>query len=117
MAIKTKRIYEGASGDDGSRILVDRLWPRGLSKEKARIDLWLKEVAPSDELRKAFHNGDLTWSEFRNQYLAELKKHRDKLKPLAALEKNENITLLFSAKNEERNNAIVLKEYLEKINP
>jgi len=114
MNIKTKRIYEPASATDGYRILVDRLWPRGLTKEAAAIDRWMKEVAPSDELRKWFHANIDEWDEFKARYQAEL-KDSDALKALQSLaSENEVTTLLFSAKTEDRNQALVLKELLEK---
>lgn len=114
MAIQTKRIYEPAAATDGYRILVDRLWPRGLTKEAAGIDRWMKDVAPSDELRKWFHANMDAWDEFRERYQAEL-KGSDALDALRSLvSENEVVTLLFSAKTEDRNQALVLKELLEK---
>lgn len=115
MTIVVKRIYEPASDDDGARVLVDRLWPRGVSKVRAAVDLWLKDLAPSDELRKWFHGGNGTWTEFRQRYLKEL-AHPEVAEALADLyrlagERN-RVTLLFSSKNEEQNNATVLKELL-----
>jgi uncharacterized protein YeaO (DUF488 family) len=95
--------------------LVDRLWPRGLSKSDARLDDWLKSIAPSDELRKWFHRDRSQWGEFRRRYLSELKEHREELRSLAQLAKNRRVTLLFSSKDEERNNAVVLKEYLSRL--
>lgn len=113
MSIKLKRIYDEAAKNDGTRILVDRIWPRGVSKEKARLDHWLKEIGPTDELRKAFHNDDLSFTKFKEKYLNELKEGEqkeavDELKKLA--DENKTITLLFAAKNEEENQAVVLKE-------
>lgn len=114
MAIKTKRIYEPASPTDGYRVLVDRLWPRGLTKEAAGIDRWMKEVAPSNELRTWFHANMDQWDEFSARYKAEL-KDSDALHALQLLvSENEVVTLLFSAKTEDRNQALVLKEMLEK---
>ncbi|SDD84497.1 Uncharacterized conserved protein YeaO, DUF488 family [Dyadobacter soli] len=114
MAIRTKRIYEPAAATDGYRVLVDRLWPRGLTKEAAGIDRWLKEVAPSDALRKWFHANMDEWDEFKTRYKAEL-KDSDALHALRSLvTENEVVTLLFSAKTEDRNQALVLKELLEK---
>lgn len=112
MIIFTKRAYEPANPHDGYRILVDRLWPRGISKEKAKVDEWLKEVAPSEELRKSFHLEELSWGEFKKEYRLELEKHREKLKNLLKLHQKDRITLLYSSRDEEKNNAIVLKEYL-----
>ncbi|MDN3522585.1 DUF488 family protein [Halomonas ramblicola] len=100
------------SHEDGYRVLVDRLWPRGLAKAEARIDAWPKEAAPSDELRKAFHAGELGWGEFRRRYLAELKAHRETLRPLAERAAREPVTLVFASKDERHNNAVVLGQYL-----
>ena len=115
--IQIKRIYEPPQKDDGYRILVDRLWPRGISKEKAKIDLWLKEIAPSNELRKWFGHNDDKWEEFKKKYAEELKE-KDKQEPLKKISQLERekgiITLLFSAKDNEHNNAIALIELLKK---
>jgi uncharacterized protein YeaO (DUF488 family) len=115
MMIAVKRVYEPAAPTDGARVLVDRLWPRGVSKDRAALDLWLKEVAPSDALRKWFHGGSGTWAEFHKRYLKELAGPEG----AAALEElyrlageRDRVTLLFSSKNEEQNNATVLKELL-----
>ncbi|MDD3427044.1 MAG: DUF488 family protein [Aminobacterium sp.] len=116
MPITLKRIYEEADSSDGYRILVDRLWPRGLSKEKAKVDEWMKEVAPSNELRKLFHGGELAWAEFEKQYREELETHLGELRTLAERAKTLKVTLLYSSKNSEQNNATVLKEYLESMN-
>lgn len=98
------------------RILVDRLWPRGISKESARVDLWLKDIAPSDKLRKWFGHKEERWEEFKNKYKEELKQKKDLLKKIKELEKKcKVITLLFSAKDEKRNNAVVLFEVLRKL--
>jgi uncharacterized protein YeaO (DUF488 family) len=113
--IKIKRVYENSSKDDGERILVDRLWPRGVSKEKAKIDLWVKEIAPSDELRKWFSHDPLKWVEFKKRYESELKRMRVEVQKLASISKKENLTLLYAAKDEEHNNAVVLKEFVEKL--
>jgi len=113
--IKIKRVYENSSKDDGERILVDRLWPRGVSKEKAKIDLWVKEIAPSDELRKWFSHDPLKWVEFKKRYESELKRMRVEVQKLASISKKENLTLLYAAKDEEHNNAVVLKEFMEKL--
>ena len=94
-------------------MLVDRLWPRGLAKNDARLDDWLKDVAPSDELRRWFHADRSRWGEFRRRYLAELKQHREKLRPLARAARRGRVTLVYSAADRERNNAVVLKQYLE----
>ena len=113
MAVSLKRIYEKPDSKDGYRVLVDRLWPRGISKDDAELDEWMKEIAPSDELRKWFHSNPAEWDEFRKRYLSELKKHKEKLLSLARRAKKEKVTLLFSSRNEDRNNALVLKQYLE----
>jgi len=113
MSIAMKRVYEGPGDEDGYRILVDRLWPRGISKERARIDEWIKDAAPSDELRKSYHSGELGWEGFREQYLMELESLRDMLVPIAGLAAKKKVTLVFSSREEKYNNAAVLKEYLE----
>jgi len=113
MAIKIKRIYQEPEVNDGFRILVDRLWPRGLTKQKAKVDLWMKEIAPSNELRQWFHHDPTQWSEFKNRYFKELELKQDIIKIILEKIHNQDITLLFSAKNEEFNNAIALKEYIE----
>lgn len=114
MSIKIKRVYETPSPEDGTRILVDRLWPRGLTKEKAHVDLWLKEVAPSTELRKWFAHDPARWAEFKTRYKAELK---DNAEPLATLKKETakgKATLLYGAKDEEHNEALVLQQLLKR---
>lgn len=111
--IKIKRIYEGFEESDGYRILIDRLWPRGLSKEKAKIDLWLKEIAPSEELRKWFGHDPVKWDEFKEKYGAELKSHKEQIEEIKNLVKTHKIiTLLYAARDEAHNNAVVLKELL-----
>ena len=116
MGVVIKRVYEAASSSDGMRVLVDRLWPRGLTKEDAAVKLWLRELAPSDELRKWFHANPEGWSMFRKRYLKELSGAEasaavEKLHHLA--EAKRRLTLLYASRNEERNNATVLKELLE----
>lgn len=116
MNIQLKRIYEPPEKTDGVRILVDRLWPRGLSKEKAKLDNWLKEVAPSHELRKAFHQKELDFSQFKVKYIEELAigKQREAYQVLKKIaEEEKQITLLFAAKNETENQAVILKDLLE----
>jgi uncharacterized protein YeaO (DUF488 family) len=107
-----KRVYEPAAKDDGYRVLVDRLWPRGLTKARARVDVWLKEVAPSNELRGWFGHEPEKWAEFQKKYRAELKQET-----LAALRKLEQehkkVTLLYGAKSEERNQAVALLKILQ----
>lgn len=114
--IKIKRIYKDYSESDGYRILVDRLWPRGITKEKAHIDYWAKIISPSTELRKTFsHDGD-TWDEFKIRYLTELgsNEHADEFILLIKEKLQEgNVTILYAAKNEDINHAIVLKEWIE----
>jgi len=114
MTVKIKRIYEEPDPKDGLRLLVDRLWPRGLSKEKAHVDRWLKEIAPSDELRHWFGHDPAKWQEFRTRYRGELAATRPLLDEIAELAHKEPVTLLYAAKDEEHNNAVVLKELLEK---
>ena len=111
MPIKLKRVYETPSRDDGVRILVDRLWPRGLSKDLAKIDLWLRDVAPSNELRRWFNHEPEKWDEFRRRYFAELTDNPAAQSVLEEASRSK-VTLLFAAKDEERNNAVALREYL-----
>jgi len=114
MTIKLKRIYEQPETSDGVRILVERLWPRGLSKEKAKVDLWLKTAAPSTELRKWFNHDPEKWEEFKTLYFAELETNPDALTPFAELLKSENLTFIFASKEKRLNSARALKEYLLK---
>jgi len=112
--IQTKRVYEKPAKDDGFRVLVDRLWPRGLTKEKARVDLWLKEIAPSDALRKWFHHEERNWGEFVRRYRTELLKKKALLSELKKLDKEHGkVTLLFGSKDEKQNQAVVLADILE----
>ncbi len=110
--IRIKRIYEPPAAADGRRVLVDRLWPRGMSKDEAKVDEWLKEIAPSDELRKWFGHDPARWAEFRTRYREELKGHGELIDRLRAEARTGTVTLLFAAKDEEHNNAVVLKEIL-----
>jgi uncharacterized protein YeaO (DUF488 family) len=113
--IKTKRIYESPAGEDGFRILVDKLWPRGVQKEKAKIDLWLKESAPSDELRKWFAHDPQKWEEFKKKYEKELATKEEVLNEIRRIEKEkEAVTFLYSATDTKHNNAVALKTILEK---
>jgi uncharacterized protein YeaO (DUF488 family) len=110
--IGVKRIYDPPSASDGRRVLVDRLWPRGVSRDEAKVDEWLKEIAPSDELRMWFGHDPAKWAEFRTRYRRELKPHGELLDRLRAEAHKGPVTLLFAAKDEEHNNAVVLKELL-----
>lgn len=110
--IKIKRAYLEPEAGDGTRILVDRLWPRGLTKEKARIDLWLKNIAPSTELRKWFSHDIEKWEEFKNRYLAELNENKESMAILKEQLNKGNVTLIFGARDELHNEAIILKELL-----
>ncbi len=111
--IKIKRIYEKYSQDDGYRILVDRLWPRGISKDNAHVKLWLKEIAPTDELRKWFSHDVKKWESFKKKYKQELKEKQELIDKIKNLEKeHKTVTLVFSAKDERHNNAVVLSEVL-----
>lgn len=108
-----KRVYEPVAATDGQRVLVDRLWPRGLSKEAAALDAWLRELAPSSELRQWFQHDPSKWPEFRRRYFSELDAHPEALEPLLGLERPGTVTLLYSAKDEAHNNAVALTEYLQ----
>ena len=114
MALKVKRAYEAAAASDGMRILVDRLWPRGIAKEKAKVDLWLKEVAPSDALRKRFHAKPEHWDDFLKAYTAELKSDEAAAaaRELRRHIRRGTVTLLYAARDEAHNNAVALKAWL-----
>lgn len=112
-AVELKRAYEPPSPDDGMRVLVDRLWPRGLSKEQLAVDLWLKEVAPSDELRRWYGHEPRRWKSFAAKYRAELTRRSDLLRLLDELRRRGQITLLYGARDTAGNNAVVLREVLE----
>ena len=109
-----KRVYEEPSAGDGYRILVERLWPRGLSKERVAVDLWLKDVAPSPELRKWFNHDPARWQEFQRRYREELKEKKDAVKLLKQKGKEGTVTLVYAAHDEEHNGALVLKQLLER---
>ena len=111
--LRIKRIYERAEPTDGFRILADRLWPRGVSKKEAGIDLWLKDAAPSTGLRQWFHSGNKEWQEFRHKYLLELKDNpaADELAEL--IKQHKTVTLLYAAKDEHQNHALILKEFVD----
>jgi len=114
MTLQIKRAYEPASPQDGTRILVDRLWPRGLTKTEAKIDLWWKDVAPSAELRKWFGHDPAKWQEFRSRYQAELQGEPEWLSSIREKAKQGVVTLVYAAKDQEHNHAIVLREQLER---
>ena len=114
--INIKRVYESSSGDDGFRILVDRIWPRGVSKEKANLDLWIKEISPSDNLRKWFSHDPKKWEEFQDKYEKELKDKHELIREIKEIEKDKGkVTLIYSAKDKEHNNAVVLEHILKKL--
>ena len=113
--LKLKRIYDGAEPLDGYRILVDRIWPRGMSKQKAGVDLWLKEIAPSDALRKWFAHDPERWMEFQRRYRGELRKQKALTDEVKELEKkHRTVTLIYSARDERHNQAVALRAYLKK---
>jgi uncharacterized protein YeaO (DUF488 family) len=111
--IKIKRVYDIVDDDDGIRFLVDRLWPRGVGKDALKADSWLKNVAPSAELRKWFGHDPVKWSEFRRRYFAELNANPNGWQPIVEAERKGAVTLLYGAKDEILNNAIALREYLK----
>jgi uncharacterized protein YeaO (DUF488 family) len=116
MTVAIKRVYEEPSPQDGARVLVDRLWPRGLTKQDAALDAWLRDLAPSDELRKWYHAHPQQWSKFRERYLKELSDEaaHDALQKLYDFtDKRRRLTLLYASRNEEHNNAVVLKQLVE----
>lgn len=115
MKIKIKRIYEKPEKEDGFRVLVDRLWPRGFTKEKAHVDLWLKDISPSTELRKWFNHIPEKWAEFKKRYRREIRENKESLSQLKECIKKGNVTLIYAAKDEEHNAAVVLFEELEKM--
>jgi uncharacterized protein YeaO (DUF488 family) len=110
--VKLKRAYESPAAEDGTRILVDRLWPRGLTKEKAALDQWMKDIAPSTELRKWFGHDPARWREFRRRYAGELRHKPDLLDHLRSLARLGPITLVYSAHDEKHNDAVLLRELL-----
>src|SRR5690242_6759433 len=112
--VRIKRVYERAAKEDGARVLVDRLWPRGMKKEAVKIDLWMKDVAPSDALRKSFCHDVEKWPEFQKRYRAELNQKKDLLAELKKMEKDHGtLTLLFGAKDTEHNQAVVMAAVLK----
>ena len=112
--IRIKRAYEEAAPEDGRRFLVDRLWPRGIKKEALPLDGWLKEVAPSDELRRWFGHEPERWAEFQRRYAAELDAQPESWQPLLEAARQGDVTLVYAARDEEHNNAAALRSYLEK---
>ena len=113
MEIKIKRAYDSPSDDDGYRILVDRLWPRGISKEKAKVDFWPKELAPSTELRRWYGHDPEKWSEFKSRYFAELDGNPELVNELLEYVRKGTVTFIYSSKEQRLNNAVALREYVE----
>ncbi len=114
MSIRIKRVYEPPAVEDGFRVLIDHLWPRGVKKEVAAVDEWLKEIAPSTGLRKWFSHDPEKWKEFKRRYFSELDEKREIVAKLAKKAEMKTVTLVFSSKEERFNNAVALKEYLER---
>jgi uncharacterized protein YeaO (DUF488 family) len=110
--VRLKRAYEPPAADDGTRILIDRLWPRGISKERAAIDQWMKDISPSTELRKWFGHDPARWDEFRRRYAKEVRHHADLLAQLRSLARQGQITLVYSAHDEKHNDAVELRELI-----
>jgi uncharacterized protein YeaO (DUF488 family) len=111
--VNIKRVYEEAKKSDGKRILVDRLWPRGLAKAEVKVDLWLKEIAPSTALRKWFSHEPSKWEEFKKRYSVELEKNNEQISLLEREVSEGKVTLVYGAKDQEHNGAVVLREFLE----
>ena len=111
--IKIKRVYDHPSPDDGKRILIDRLWPRGLKKEDVRIDEWLKEISPSNELRKWFNHDPKKWNEFKKRFFTELNGKQDIVEKILGSARKGTITFLFGSKEKRFNNAVALKQYID----
>lgn len=114
MGIQLKRVYDSPAATDGKRILIDRLWPRGLTKEKASVGLWLKEIAPSTELRQWFSHDPQKWPEFQERYRQELQRNAALVAQLRAEAEHGIVTLVYGAKDTEHNDALVLKKFLQK---
>ena len=112
--VRLKRAYEPPEKGDGYRVLIDRLWPRGLKKEELRLQAWLKDLAPSDGLRRWFGHDPAKWDEFRRRYARELKAHPEAWEPILKASRRGRVTLLYSSHDTEHNNAVALKEYLER---
>lgn len=115
VVIRIKRVYDAPESGDGVRFLVERLWPRGVRKESLKMDAWLKEAAPSDALRRWFAHDPQKWEEFRERYFAELSGRREVLAPLIEAAAKGDVTLLYSARDRENNNAVALREYVEEV--
>ena len=113
--VKIKRVYDAPHSDDGTRILVDRLWPRGITKEAARADMWLKEVAPSDELRKWFGHDSERWLQFKAKYSEELRFKKEELSAIVQAASTGPVTLLYGARDESHNQAVVLQEVIGRL--
>ena len=111
--LKIKRVYEDPKRDDGTRFLVERLWPRGIRKEQLKMKAWLRDVSPSPDLRKWYSHDVTKWEEFQKRYWKELEKNTESWQPILDAAKSGNVTLLYSAKDVEHNSALVLKEFLE----
>jgi uncharacterized protein YeaO (DUF488 family) len=114
MAFGLKRAYDAAAGEDGRRVLVDRIWPRGIARDELQIDAWLKDLAPSTELRKWFAHDVTRWQEFKRRYFDELAARPEAVRELAAQASAGRVTLVFAAKDREHNNAVALKDFLER---
>ncbi|HEY3777740.1 MAG TPA: DUF488 domain-containing protein [Rhizomicrobium sp.] len=116
-AVHIKRAYEPPKSSDGTRVLVDRIWPRGLGRERAAVDVWLKEIAPTNELRKWFGHDPARWNDFQTRYRAELKRSDGAVNELRALIRKGPVTLLYGARDEAHNNAVALAAYLKSKRP
>jgi uncharacterized protein YeaO (DUF488 family) len=114
--IRLKRAYDPPSSDDGLRVLVERLWPRGVSKEHASLDLWIKDVAPSRELRRWFHHDPARWDEFQKRYRAELQEKKEAVEDLRRKCRSETVTFIYASRDEQHNGALALKTFLEEPN-
>ncbi len=115
MSVRLKRIYDPPGKSDGARVLVERLWPRGLSKQKAKLALWARELAPSTELRKWFDHEPARWEEFKDRYFGELDARLEAFEPLLALTRAGPVTFVFASREEKLNNAVALREYIERL--
>lgn len=113
--IRIKRAYDSPEADDGVRVLVDRVWPRGKSKEQLRIDHWAKALAPSAELRQWFNHEPEKWADFKQQYVEQLKQHKDQVRALLDEAGDRPLTLVYAARDERHNNGVVLREYLRRL--